>query len=190
MYRALPSCKGRFVIGYTNIVEDSYTPITRLSYTPYLSVEPLQEESSKRPNPWISSENKTNELAVYQRANKIIDSLNNVALVSFKSQVNEKLNRPIAMRSDVIGSLKRAATFLNEFQGCPRILIVCSDFKDTYGQSMVLDPTINLFIVGSNVNPKDVKAATGVEKSGYRLFESYEETINEIIYKYMSNPLK
>lgn len=204
LYQAFPACKGRIVIGYTLITEDSYTPILRYSYTPFIPLIPQESiqqdvKEARRDNPWIQREKKTNNdpRNDIQRANhhidslnSVIDSLNRISFASFSSKIDDKLNRPIARRSDVIGALRRASTFLGEFDDCPRILMVCSDFKDNINnnQSMTLDTAITLFIVGSNVDPKDVKSATGMEKSGYRLFESYEEALNQMIRKYMYNP--
>lgn len=185
LYKAMPSCQGRVVLGYTHIDEDSYTPIIRYNHIPLLIEAPKNRDKT---NAWIQSEETMPDNNVYNHVNTTIDSLNKTSLAVFSGKVAEKLNRNTARRSDVVFALKRSTTFLNEFLGCPRILIVCSDFKDTYGRSMSLD-SITLFIVGSNVLPKDVKAATGID-SGYRLFESYEEAFNQIAQQYMYNTKK
>ncbi|MDR0231401.1 MAG: hypothetical protein LBI82_04705 [Dysgonamonadaceae bacterium] len=183
LYKAMPSCPGRVVLAYGHINEDSYDPLIRLNHIPQLLIE--TPKSNKKINPWIQSETMFDN-NVYNHVNTAIDSLNKASLAIFSSKVADKLNRNTARRSDVVFALKRASTLLNEFSGCPRFLIVCSDFKDTFGRSMNLDSSINLYVVGSNVDSRDVKAATGIG-SGYRLFESYEEALHQISQQYMYN---
>jgi len=188
LFKTMPSCQGRVVVGYTHIDEDSYDPIIRYNYIPLLQTE--MPKSNDKTNAWIESEKTKPDNNVYNHVNQTIDSLNMASLALFSNKVAEKLNRNTARRSDVVFALKRASSFLCEFSDCPRILVVCSDFKDTYKRSMNLDPSITLFVIGSNVLPRDVKASTGIDPTGYRLFESYEEALNHIAKYYMYNSKK
>ena len=183
LFKTAPYCQGRVVFGYTHINEDSYDPIVRYNYIPLLQTEMLK--SNDKTNAWIESEKRKPDNIIYNHVNNFIDSLNMASFTLFSDKVAQKLNRTTAKRTDVVFALRRASSFLCEFSECPRILVVCSDFKDTYGRSMNLDSSITLFVIGSNVLAKDVKKSTGI--ADYRLFESYEEAFNYIAKNYMYN---
>ncbi|MEI6681653.1 MAG: hypothetical protein WCO44_03445 [Bacteroidota bacterium] len=168
---------GRKVLGYTNIQEDSYTPILRYNYIPKIA-----NGKNQTANPWITNEQDTDSIII--GVNAMIDSLNTLSYKKFREKVEEKLNRKPANRSDVVNAIKRATTFLNEFAGCSgakKIMIVLSDFFDTNGHRIKADTSITLYIVGSNIIPSKVKDVTGLDNGSYRVFESYEEVFNDII---------
>lgn len=167
--------KGRKLLGYTTITEDSYSPIVRLAY-----LDVPQKTNSKH-NMWKDSE--VINFYTEQYLTNIIDSLNGVEVSKFKAEVARKLDRPIARRSDVALALQRASMFLNESPTAKRVMIVCSDFKDTFGRSIRIDPEIQLFIVGHS-NPEDIKRFAGREPGTYTLFECYTEAFHRIVQMY------
>ncbi len=164
---------GREILGYTNITEDSYTPILR-----WTSLSLIEDDKNKTVNPWIESEKSGKQLET--EINLKIDSLNESSFKAFESKMKTKVERPVAMRSDVVSALKRATTFLNESPQNPKVMVVCSDFKDTYKQAIKFDKSIKLLIVG-NVDSIIVKRCTGLNPTDYSVFESYEEAFNSIV---------
>ncbi len=166
---------GRKLLGYTTITEDSYTPIVRLSYLDN------PEPEGSNPNMWIDKQVK--EYYTRQYLKQVVDSLNDVEVSKFNQNVIKKLDRPVAKRSDVVLALQRAYMFLKETSTADKVLIVCSDFKDTYGRTLNLDARVKLFIVG-NANPSDIKKCTGRDIGSYAMFESYEEAFNKTVQLY------
>ena len=164
---------GREILGYTNVKENSYTPILR-----WTSLSSVQDDKNKPVNPWIDSE-KTGK-QVETETNLKIDSLNESSFKVFESRMKSKIERPVAKRSDVVSALKRATTFLNEAPKSPKVMVVCSDFKDTYKQTFKFDKSIKLIMVG-NVDSVIVKRCTGLNPTDYSVFESYEEAFNSIV---------
>jgi hypothetical protein len=189
LYQGMSACPGRVVLGYTHIDEDSKSAIVRFSHTPRLLIEtPLK--NNERTNPWIQSEAKTEtetDNVISRQANTTIDSLNSVSWTEFTNRAEKMLTRNIAIKSNVAIALKRASMFLNEFSNCPKIMIVCSDFLDTYGNTMNIDSSISLYVAGGNIEKNNVTAVTG--SANYTPFESYEEALNLIV-KYMYNSKK
>jgi|GEM_PF-4163040 len=175
LFKLFKTHKGRELLGYTTITEDSYTPIIRLSYLDY------PNQSSSKPNMWIDKQ--VNNYYTEQHLSQMIDSLNSVEVEKFNENVKVKLDRPVARKSDVMLALQRGSTFLNESPKANKIMIVCSDFKDTFRRTIDLDTSIQLFIVG-HAPPDDVKRVTGRIPGSYSMFESYEEAFNRIVQMY------
>lgn len=164
--------KGRELLGYTTITENSNSPIVRLSYLD----SPITAKSN--PNFWIDRQVKDYYTSKY--LGQIIDSLNDAELSRFNQEIQKKLDRPIADESDVVLALSRANMFLNESPKANKVMVVCSDFKDTYKRKIDINPEIQLFIIGV-ADPKDIKKCTGRESGSYFLFESYEEAFFRIV---------
>ncbi|MCF8267072.1 MAG: hypothetical protein K9I69_03230 [Ignavibacteriales bacterium] len=170
LVKFMKTMNGRKLLGFAMISDASDKPTVRLSLLG-------NEDLEKKPNMWIESEVKN--YFTHLKLVDTLDHLNNLAIKTFNKDVLAKYNK-IAGRSDVCMALQRGQLFLNEFPMASKWMIICSDFKDTYGRQMILDSEINLLIVG-HARQKDVIAASGREI--YSKFESYDEAINRIINK-------
>jgi hypothetical protein len=168
---------GKEVVFVGVVTELSDILLARYNAEPTVIIKKPSENDGK--NPWTNSEHQREDPNVALRRNAQISSTNSEAWTNFIANVEARVKRQPAGRSDIASAIDRSVTAISEYSSANKYLIIASDLIDSNKRAYPVIPSdVKVLVVGVSA---DLPVNHILHTDNIQRFESLKSAVSFII---------